>query len=1175
MRRASKEKKRSQFFPRVLRKGRNKRGNQTHSSSLPSTTDLKSRQISEKSKELINPITSIADDIVLSTTTPSCPFHHHPVERKQSFSTTSSSSNVSSPHPHLSVSTKYEGEEIRNIPSICTTPVAVSRKAEPETSCFSLVEQLETSEKLSVLLSEDADKHVPRHPIGCTKHECHGSMMEKKGFDAVSSELIIPVQQKLNEAVAFLRQFYSEEGVEEGEKDIHERIDEVTDAIMTYGKYTHTFEELQFGCRLAWRNTGRCIMRKVSFSLELRDCRGVLTAEECFEEIVSHLKYASNCGAIKPVISIFPPKEDGQSGPVRIWNPQLICYAAYKLHDGTIMGDPARLQFTALCVKFGWAPPPTKSSFDILPILISDEEAGHAVPKLFELPNDAVLEVELHHPEHDHFSHLNLRWYAIPAISNMGADIGGIIYQTCPFNGWYQITEISRDLLDAQRYNLAEAVAMACDIPRTTVSVWRDDVQLQMHRAILHSFALQSVSTVDHHTASEQFLDFYKSEIQKRKRCPADWVWIVPPAGGSMTGVFHQEMLNFIVKPQYRVLEPIWNENNIVVPNPVICEDCNNTCCQTQIKFDKDKAKYDRIVVYFGTETSTSLKYATKMITNIDNDCCSGPFALDNLPDIFKRKHKAPASIVKPDDDNILILVFTSTYGKGNPPSNATKFMPKMKNVKLVAGRNYDFAVFSLGNSAYTQSFAKFGHVCFNALKEVGCVPITNMKIADELKNQNESFDLFTQLLLDEKDGLLNNLERDSKIISGDTKEYDSSDDDNNNDQLCLEFVGVTKVNSMKTNNKLLHRLKESFTSEWNQRSNILGRSMDLFAFSLPEGSAESIDRLFPGDHISILPTNLKSTTDFIFRMLDMDDDLHRKDIEDEVHRRIDLAKALSDDEIFSLMKYYAQGGEARTVLELLLLENKPASVEVLASQLPPGSIPARWLLETAPKMEPRFYSIASISKETLTVSILQSLYSQETGKAGTTSAWLRSLQPGEEIKAKFSSSDFHLPDDETCPIMLFATGSGIAPFRSFWASKARNAMVLFYGTKNPKEFPFVSEIKQLRKNGIMDEIFIAYSSAPGKKKTYIQHLMMKQTDIILKHLYHKKSVTYVCGSPGMESAVREKLILILSEGNSLYPGLEVTKAAERLAFYKHTKRYISEVYGIAGLQGEVMEKVW
>ena len=602
--------------------------------------------------------------------------------------------------------------------------------------------QLEKSEATQVQLSQYTDIETPRHTVGCTAHECHGALMEKKGFGLVSDKDSCSKEEKVFEAVAFLKQFAEETGV--GQIQSEDRIDKVKSDIMTHGTYIHTFEELQFGCRLAWRNSGRCIMRKVSFSLELRDCRSVVTAKDCFDQIVSHLLYAANGGAIKPVISVFPPKPDGASSPVRIWNSQLVGYAAYQLPNGKVMGDPARLQFTALCVKFGWDPPEEKSDFDILPILISDEETtGLDHPVIFELPKEAILEVEIDHPDYDLFSELNLRWYALPALSSIGVDIGGIMYQTCPFNGWYQITEISRDLLDKQRYDLAEAIAIVCDIPRTTLSVWRDDVQLQLHKAILHSFAAQSVSTVDHHTASEMFLEFYHGEIKKRSKCPADWVWLVPPAGGSMTGVFHQEMFNFILKPQYRLLKELWIEHNIEIPEPVstfIFDETEENDEDTSY-LEKSELFYDKIMIYYGTETGTSLRYATSLAVNIGNDLCSGPFPMNDLPMLLQgEEYQTSAEGDQNNERNkrTLILVLTSTFGKGYPPSTASAFMSRMKKIQhQVSG--LDFGVFALGNSAYTDTFVAFGHKTHAALSNVGCRSVMNVLVADELKNQDVS----------------------------------------------------------------------------------------------------------------------------------------------------------------------------------------------------------------------------------------------------------------------------------------------------------------------------------------------------------------------------------------------------------------------------------------------------
>ena len=49
---------------------------------------------------------------------------------------------------------------------------------------------------------------------------------------------------------------------------------------------------------------------------------------------------------------------------------------------------------------------------------------------------------------------LNLKWFAVPGVSNMGMDCGGQFHMATGFNGWYMSTEIVRDLCDTSRYNM-------------------------------------------------------------------------------------------------------------------------------------------------------------------------------------------------------------------------------------------------------------------------------------------------------------------------------------------------------------------------------------------------------------------------------------------------------------------------------------------------------------------------------------------------------------------------------------------------------------------------------------------------------------------------------------------------------------------------------------------------
>ena len=51
----------------------------------------------------------------------------------------------------------------------------------------------------------------------------------------------------------------------------------------------------------------------------------------------------------RSAITIFPQRTDGKHD-YRIWNPQLINYAGYVEPDGTVLGDPARIEFTDVCI---------------------------------------------------------------------------------------------------------------------------------------------------------------------------------------------------------------------------------------------------------------------------------------------------------------------------------------------------------------------------------------------------------------------------------------------------------------------------------------------------------------------------------------------------------------------------------------------------------------------------------------------------------------------------------------------------------------------------------------------------------------------------------------------------------------------------------------------------------
>jgi nitric-oxide synthase len=107
-----------------------------------------------------------------------------------------------------------------------------------------------------------------------------------------------------------------------------------------------------------------------------------------------------------------------------------------------------------------------------------------------------------------------LKWYALPAVSDVEMRLGGVLYGALPFNGWYMETEIgARNFTDRDRYDLTHAIAvkMGLDTSRER-TLWKDRAQLELNRAVLYSFDINNVTIMDHHEASDSFMRFVTEE---------------------------------------------------------------------------------------------------------------------------------------------------------------------------------------------------------------------------------------------------------------------------------------------------------------------------------------------------------------------------------------------------------------------------------------------------------------------------------------------------------------------------------------------------------------------------------------------------------------------------------------------------------------------------------------
>ena len=359
-----------------------------------------------------------------------------------------------------------------------------------------------------------------------------------------AAALTSPQAVDIAEAEKFIWQFYAENPQAGGAAT---RLAQVRGDVSRTGTYTHTPEELTWAARAAWRHAGRCSGRDKWRTLRVRDFRQVSDPGEVAAQTVEHLRVATGDGHVRSYMTVFAPDLPNRPGP-RILNSQAVRYAGHRAGGG-ITGDPVNAVLTDLAVLLGWEG--SGGRFDVLPLVVADA-AGKL--HMAAVPADAVLEVPVTHPDFEWFAGLGLRWYAVPVITSMYLEAGGIRYPCVPFNGWYQAsTEVGvRNLGDAARYDMLPAVAEGMGLDTSSRStLWPDRAAVELAVAVQHSFKAAGVMVTDHQSEMQRFARFAELERSLGRPWCAEWEWIVPPIGGSTTPAFHQTYPEAVLKPGF------------------------------------------------------------------------------------------------------------------------------------------------------------------------------------------------------------------------------------------------------------------------------------------------------------------------------------------------------------------------------------------------------------------------------------------------------------------------------------------------------------------------------------------------------------------------------------------------------------------------------------------------
>uniref|UniRef100_A0A8C2U7X5 Nitric oxide synthase n=1 Tax=Coturnix japonica TaxID=93934 RepID=A0A8C2U7X5_COTJA len=966
------------------------------------------------------------------------------------------------------------------------------------------------------------------------------------------------------------------------------RLETVTKEIETTGTYHLTKDELIFAAKQAWRNAPRCIGRIQWSNLQVFDARDCKTAKEMFEYICRHIQYATNNGNIRSAITIFPQRTDGKHD-FRVWNSQLIRYAGYQMPDGSVIGDPASVEFTKLCIELGWKP--KYGRFDVVPLIL---QANGQDPEIFEYPPEIILEVPMEHPKYEWFKELDLKWYALPAVANMLLEVGGLEFTACPFNGWYMGTEIGvRDFCDVQRYNILKEVGRRMGLETNKLaSLWKDRAVVEINVAVLHSFQKQNVTIMDHHSAAESFMKYMQNEYRVRGGCPADWVWIVPPMSGSITPVFHQEMLNYVLTPFFYYQVDAWKTH--------IWQDETRRPKKREIKLSilakavlfaslllrKTMAARSKVTVIYATETGKSETLANNLCSLFSCAFDTKILCMDeyNISDLEKET---------------LLLVVTSTFGNGDSPNNGKTLKNSLLTLKLLR-KKIRYAVFGLGSTMYPE-FCAFAHAIDRKLSQMGALQLVPVGEGDELNGQEEAFHAWAVTAFKTACDIFDIRGKNSIRLP----EMYSSDDSWNPKKHRIvhgsQTMDLTKaLADIHAKDIIPMKLKfrqnlQSFKSsrvtilvklscETNQEVRYLpGEHIGIFPGNQPElvhGLIARVKDAPPADQIIRLETcteggywtsEKKIPACTLSQALTYLLDITTPPSQQLLKKLSQLVTAEADKQRLEVLCHVKEYNKWKFYNSLNILE--------VLEEFPSAEVSTAFLLTQLPLLKPRYYSVSSSCDMTpgeihLTVAVVN--YRTRDGQGplhhGVCSTWLNKIALNETVPCFVRSADgFRLPEEPAKPCILIGPGTGIAPFRSFWQQRLYDLekkgikggdMILLFGCRQPDmDHIYKEEVEEMKRKGVLKEVFTAYSRQPGQPKVYVQDILQNELETKVCNILHKEEGhLFVCGDVRMARDVAQTLKRILVKNLN-----HTEQQAEEYCFQlKSQKRYHEDIFGAA-----------
>ncbi|MDD7545281.1 assimilatory sulfite reductase (NADPH) flavoprotein subunit [Actinobacillus porcinus] len=215
----------------------------------------------------------------------------------------------------------------------------------------------------------------------------------------------------------------------------------------------------------------------------------------------------------------------------------------------------------------------------------------------------------------------------------------------------------------------------------------------------------------------------------------------------------------------------------------------------------------------------------------------------------------------------------------------------------------------------------------------------------------------------------------------------------------------------------------------------------------------------------------------------------------------------------------------------------------------------------------PRLYSISSSPEEVgeevhLSVGVVRYEHNGKARAGGASSYLADRVEEDGQVRVFVEHNDnFRLPQDNTKPIIMIGSGTGIAPFRAFVQQRATEQAEgknwLIFGNQHfALDFLYQTEWQQFAKDGFLHKYSFAWSRDQAEK-IYVQDKIRENAEDLWQWLQQGAHI-YVCGDAArMAKDVNQALLEVIAQQGQL----SADDAEEYLDNLREEKRYQRDVY--------------